>query len=152
MCWWGGASGEWEGPGCAKPRVKRKDGKLGGAIIQSAFRRDDSDTGRTNGLEDTLGAKRPAVKAGAEARNKLETASAAAEAPRNGPYRMGWRRGGSGCGEEKPRSQDDAQVRGLTGKLGSAAKARETMLVEEGAESLLSFPRNHAGDRIYLCV
>ena len=34
----------------------------------------------------------------------------------------------------------------------SKGYTRETMFVEEGAESLLSFPRNHAGDRIYLCV
>ena len=34
----------------------------------------------------------------------------------------------------------------------SKGYARETMLVEEGAESLLSFPRNHAGDSIYLCI
>lgn len=34
----------------------------------------------------------------------------------------------------------------------SKGSTREAMFVEEGAENPLSFPRNHTGDHIYLCV
>lgn len=100
--------------------------------------------------------QRPAVKAGAEVRNNLETASAAAEAPLEWARQDGletWRErmwGGKAAQPgRRPGPGLDREV-GVTSQ--SKGYARETMLVEEGAESLLSFPRNHAGDRIYLCV
>lgn len=102
-----------------------------------------------------MGTERPAVKAGAKVGNKLETASVAAEAPEMG--RTGW--AGDVEGEDAGRKIAQPERRpglGLDREVAvirqSKGYTRETMFVEEGAESLLSFPRNHAGDRIYLCV
>lgn len=58
-----------------------------------------------------MGAKRPAVKAGAKVRNKLETASAAAEAP--GMGRTGW--AGDVEGEDVERKSSEARTTPTSG-------------------------------------
>lgn len=126
VCWRGGASGEWEGPGSEKPRVKRKNESLELPSSNQHLGEMTPAQAGPMGWRRLWEQRDRLLKLVPKSGTSWRRPRPLRKHPRNGPDRMGWRCGGSGCGEEKARSQDDAQVRGLTGKLASAAKARDT--------------------------